>query len=189
MSRRYRVRVRETLRRVIKADDCVRSQLEMLEILPADQMAELLAQELAGRGFERQDQRLVRTQGDVQVAVDLATGAVDVRVASEQQVQLEAECDGFAYDDSGKSRQAVKKQVAEQLRQGLEKDAEKHGSNLQQSVTDRLERELGDIAAELDQAVNRATAEALKRKAAQMGRIKQLADDPQTGSLTIVVEV
>ena len=90
MSRRYRVRVRETLRRVIKADDCVRSQLEMLEILPADQMAELLAQELAGRGFERQDQRLVRTQGDVQVAVDLATGAVDVRVASEQQVQLEA---------------------------------------------------------------------------------------------------
>ena len=83
----------------------------------------------------------------------------------------------------------MKNQVAEQLRQGLEKDAEKHGSNLQQSVTDRLERELGDIAAELDQAVNRATAEALKRKAAQMGRIKQLADDPQTGSLTIVVEV
>jgi hypothetical protein len=41
----------------------------------------------------------------------------------------------------------------------------------------------------LDQVVNRVTAEALKRKAAQMGRIKEMTEDPQAGSLTIVVEV
>jgi hypothetical protein len=37
--------------------------------------------------------------------------------------------------------------------------------------------------------VNRVTAEALKRKAASLGQIKEMTEDPQAGSLTIVVEV
>jgi hypothetical protein len=41
----------------------------------------------------------------------------------------------------------------------------------------------------LNQAVNRVTAEALKRKAAQIGAIKEITEDAQTGSLTIKVEV
>ena len=44
MSRSYRLKVRETLRKVIRAEDHVSSQLELLEILPCDQMAELLRQ-------------------------------------------------------------------------------------------------------------------------------------------------
>ena len=42
---------------------------------------------------------------------------------------------------------------------------------------------------ELDQVVNRVTAEALKKKAAQMGRIKEVSEDKASGSLKIVVEV
>ncbi len=38
-------------------------------------------------------------------------------------------------------------------------------------------------------AVNRVTAEALKEKAAKLGQIKQISEDAQTGSLTIVLEV
>ena len=49
--------------------------------------------------------------------------------------------------------------------------------------------EVHRLQKELDQAVNRVTAEALKRKAAQMGQIKEMTEDPQAGSLTIVVEV
>ena len=56
-------------------------------------------------------------------------------------------------------------------------------------MTDQLEAQLGDLRQELDQAVNRVTAEALKRKAAQLGQIKEITEDPQAGSLTIVVEV
>ena len=48
---------------------------------------------------------------------------------------------------------------------------------------------LGDLRRELDQDVNRVTAEALKRRAAQIGQIKEMTEDPQSGSLTIVVEV
>ena len=33
------------------------------------------------------------------------------------------------------------------------------------------------------------TAEALKQKAAQLGQIKEMTEDPQSGSMTIVLEV
>lgn len=189
MSRAYRVSVRESLRKVLRAEDRVQSQLELLEILPADQMAGLLAAELAGRGFERKSGAMVRTDGDIEIHVDPATGTVTVRAAASQSVDLKGEKQGYGYDDVGPGRKAAEKQLSEQLRASLEAQAEQQNRKLQQEVTDLLERRLGDVAAELDQAVNRATAEALKRKAAQMGRIKQMADDPESGSLTIVVEL
>ena len=108
MSRAYRVSVKESQNRVIRAEDHVCTDLEILEVLPPEQMGELLSQELEKRGFER---------------------------------------DG-----------------------------------------DKLEGQLQDLRQELDEAVNRVTAEALKRKAAQMGQIKEMTED-ETGNLTIVVEV
>jgi hypothetical protein len=60
MSRAYRIRVRESLKRILRAKDQVSTQLELLEILPAEEMAGLLAQELECRGFLRQGRALVR---------------------------------------------------------------------------------------------------------------------------------
>ena len=48
---------------------------------------------------------------------------------------------------------------------------------------------MDDVRKELGQAINRVTAEALKRKAASIGQIKHMTEDPQSGSLTITVEV
>ena len=115
MSRAYRISVKESVHRVIKAEDSVCTQLEVLEVLPPEQMAGLLADELEKRGFKK--------------------------------------------------------------------------AELQGQVTDRLEGKLSDLRQELDQVVNRVTAEALKRKAESLGRIKELTEDQQTGSMTIVVEV
>ena len=60
MSRAYRIRVQESLRRVIRASDHVSTDLELLDILPPEQMSELLAQELQKRGFERDGQSVVK---------------------------------------------------------------------------------------------------------------------------------
>lgn len=189
MSRAYRLRVRETLRRVIRAADHVSSQLELLEILPPEQMGELLAKELTARGFERQGKKAVRQARDVTVAVDLESGKVTVRTESKQKVNLSTEQQGVIYDDVGPKRQEAESQLRDQVRQSLEKQAEEQKAQLQKQVTDRLEGELADLKQELDGAVNRATAAALKLKAAQMGQIKQLTEDAASGSLTIVVEV
>jgi hypothetical protein len=189
MSRAYRIRVRESVTRVIKAHDRISTQLELLEILPADQMGELLAQELEKRGFERQGAVVVREQDGVTVTVEPATGTVTVQAEGAEQVDLEAEREGRSYDEGGAHATQVKKELREQARKDLEEHAQRETARLQGAVTDRLEGQLGDLRRDLDQAVNRVTAEALKRKAAQMGQIKELTEDPQSGSLTIVVEV
>jgi hypothetical protein len=189
MSRSYRIKVRETLRRIIRASDHVSSQLELLEILPPEQMAELLAKELAGRGFERNGNQSVRKSKGVTITVDLAAGSVTVQAESQQHANLTSEKEGRVYEEArGPQAQQLEKQLREQLKANLEKDAARQASELQKKVTDKLEGALADIRQELDQAVNKATAAALKLKASQMGQIKSVSEDA-TGSLTIVVEV
>ena len=189
MSRAYRISVSESLRRVLRAHDRVSTQLEVLEILSPEEMAELLSQELEKRGFERKDGELVRQQDGVQVAVDPTTGTVTISSESSQEVELRGAREGTAWDDAGPNAQKVREGLRQQLQQELEKQADKKTTELQSQVTDRLEKQLGDLRKELDQAVNRVTAEALKEKARRMGQIKEMTEDPQTGSLTIVVEV
>jgi hypothetical protein len=189
MSRAYRIRVRESMDRTVRAEDSVCTQLEVLEVLPADQMADLIARELEGRGFERRDGKLVRTQDGVVVTVDPATGEVTASAEGSEAVSLEAEREGRSYDDAGPNAKAVREQLRRDLQRDLDKKAAEKTQELQGQVTDRLEGALRDLRQELDGAVNRATAEALKIKAAQLGQIKELTEDPQSGSLTIVVEV
>jgi hypothetical protein len=189
MSRAYRIRVRESLKKVVTARDRVSTQLEILEILPAEQMAGLLAQELERRGFQRQGDDLVRTRDGVTVTVDPKTGTVTVSAEGAQQVDLEVEKEGRAYDDAGPGAAQTKKALSEQAHKDLQKQADREQTKLQSEITDRLAGQLEDLRKELDDAVNKVTADALKQKASQMGEIKEMTEDPQTGSLTIVVEV
>ncbi len=189
MSRAYRIRVRESLKRVLKAHDRVSTQLELLEVLPAGQMAGLLAEELQRRGFAPDGDGLARTDDGVTVRVDPSGGAVTVEAKASRQVELDAEREGRAYDDMGPAAQKVRDDLKEQAKQELERKAGREEAELQSRVTERLEKRLGDLRQELNGAVNRVTAEALKIKAAQLGQIKELTEDAETGSLTIVVEV
>lgn len=189
MSRAYRIRVKESMQRVLRAQDRVTTQLEILEILPCEQMAELVRQELEQRGFKEKDGKLIRKQKGVTVTVDPETGGVEAQAEATQNVKLETEKEGWAYDDVGPGGRRTREALRDQARKELERKAESQEGRLQTQATDRLEAELGGLRQELDQAVNRATAEALKRKAAQLGQIKEMTEDAQTGSLTIVLEV
>ena len=64
MSRAYRIRLSESLRRHIEVDDGICSSLELLDVLPREQMAELLARELEGAGFEEREGQWVRVDAD-----------------------------------------------------------------------------------------------------------------------------
>jgi hypothetical protein len=189
MSRSYRISVRECHNRTIRAEDHVSTQLEMLEVLPADQMAGLLADELAQRGFERDGTRMSRKQNGVTIAVETTTGTVTVASEECAETTVEAERADRAYDDVGAHAKTVRENLKQQVQKDIEKKVGEKTAGLQSKVTDRLEGELSDLRQELDQVINRVTAEALKRKAAQMGQIKEMTEDPQAGSLTIVVEV
>jgi len=189
MSRAYRIKVSESLSKIIKADDRVCTQLEILHVLPHDQMTELLAEELERRGFERKGGQLVREKDGIVVTIDPDEGTVSVSVAGEQDLELEAERVGWSADQGGKYEQQARAALKQQLKDELEREAGRQKEKLQSQITDRLEAHLDDLRQELNDVSNRVTAEALKRKAAQMGQIKQVTEDPQSGSMTIVLEV
>lgn len=190
MSRAYRVRVRESVRQTVRAEDHVATTLELLEVLPRDEMAELLRRELTGRGFRAERGVLVRRSDGLTVEVEPIAGTVTVRAEQAEEVELEGERQGTADTDwGGHGREQTEAALREALRNDLEAQAGRRNVAVQKAVTDRLEAVLLDLRGELDQVVNRVTAEALKTKAGRLGRIKEMTEDPRAGSLTIVLEV
>ena len=158
MSRAYRIRVKESLRRDISASDEICSDLEILEVLPPEQMSELLRAELKNRGFEDAgDGKVVRKQDNgVTVTVDTKTGEVSVKAETAERVDLEVEREDWAYDDVGPGSQSTKKRLKEQAQKDLERKADQQQSRLQTQATERLEGEMDDVRRELGPFVARA---------------------------------
>ena len=190
MSRAYRISVRESLRKVVVGRDHVSTQLEILELLPREQMAALLAEELKGRGFVKQGDVHVRETDGVSITINSETGEVAVAGQVAQQLELHSDKVGWADRDGGRLQKAqVKDQLRKQAQEELSRRADEQAAALKTRATAKLEAALGDVRAELDGVVNRVTATALKTKAAQLGEIRQITEDPNSGSMTIVLEV
>ncbi len=190
MSRAYRITVKESDTRQLKGSDEICTELELLEILPGEQMAELLKKALAEKGFEEAaDGKMTRRDGQVTVTVDPCSGEVSVKSEVGEQVTIDVKREAMTYDDAGPGEKAIRERVKEQLKDDIEKKANKETERLQGQATEALEKKLEEIQPELAQVVNQVTREALKQKAAQMGTVKEIAEDPETGNMTIKVEV
>lgn len=190
MSRAFRLTVRENLRQVLRAGDEVRSHLEMLPILPPAQMGDLLGAALAERGFVVAGRRASRDQDGVLLEVDLDSLQVIARSHAEKEIALSAEGTALVFDDLGplhQQQEAAK--LRNELRKKLAGQADAETAALKTKAVDQLEAALANARRELDSAIHQATAGALKIKAGELGRIKEMTEDPQSGSLTIVVEV
>lgn len=190
MSRAYRVSVSESARRIIHGSDHVCTDLELLEVLPKEDMAALLTKELQGLGFVPEEETLVRRHGDVTICVDPATGQVSVQAELQQDVELTETAGGWGDEDYGaEGRKNVEENLREKALAGIERQAKSRENRLTREATEQLEQTLRDLQPELDGVVNRVTAAALKQKAAQLGEIKQITEDTENGSMTIILEV
>jgi hypothetical protein len=188
MSRAYRIAVAERVCRHVVLADGVRTQLELLDILPPEGTREILAREVAGRGFKIDGTKATRVDDGVTVEVDLETGAVTVRAEQGLDVDVTVErARNVAEETAQGKKDEVAATLAIEARAQAENEAKAREQRAQREVTARLERKLNDLQRELDEIGNRTTAEALKVKAAQLGEIEEITEDRETGSLTIRV--
>jgi hypothetical protein len=189
MSRAYRIRLSQTLGRVVHVDDSLRAPLELLPVLPAERMLALLGRELERRGFEIDaaagTARRAAARG-VTVEVDLRGGEVNIRIDQERDMTVSSTV--AALPDRSAEDQGLAA-LAEALRGRLEERLDDARDQLRRDATARLEGQLGELRAELDGAINHATAEALKERARQLGEVEEVNEDPETGSLTIRVRL
>ena len=190
MSRAYRITVRESTNREIKGSDEICTDLEILEILPPEQMAEILKKHLKEKGYtEQPDGTMVRQDGGATITVDPKTCEVSVKSDVKEEIALEARREAFGYDDAGPSQRDIRERVQQQLKDDIEKKAAQETERLQGRATEALEKKLCELQPELSEVVNKVTREALKTKAQQLGTVTEIAEDEQSGNLTIKIEV
>lgn len=187
MSRCYRIEVAESLRKHIQVDDGISIHLELLDILPQDRMRALLEQQLAKKGYEKQEDgsHTKTLDGGIEVRVT-EDGEVHISLADDADLELKAKRTGRSYTPN--DNQATQ-QLRSQVQADLKADEQAATEKLRKEVTKRLEAALDELRGELDDAVNRATAEALKEKARQLGDVQEISEDPETGAVTIRVKV
>jgi len=139
-------------------------------------------------GFEERDEgQWVRVDDEgVVVRVDPKQGTVTVSAASEQDLELTKTREIRAYAENDV---VTRERARADIQASLESEVGEHEKALQAKVTEKLEGKLGDLRQELDKISNRVTGEALKRKAASLGEVQEISEDPETGSLTIRVKI
>ncbi|MCB9674010.1 MAG: hypothetical protein H6737_02780 [Alphaproteobacteria bacterium] len=178
----------ESLRRHIDVDDGIETHLELLDILPPEQMQELVSDQLAGLGYTSEDDKTWTKKLDngIEITVDLEDGSVHIGLSAEEDLSIELKRTTTTAEET---RQTTENRLRQQTRADLEREADAATEALRVEVTRRLEESLETIRKELDGAVNRATGEALKIKAGQLGEVQEISEDPETGAVTIRVKV
>jgi len=185
-SRPYRITVKETLQKVLVAEDSVSTKMDLPPILPPEETGEILGRILREHGFADEGGSLVRERRGVRAEVDPGTGRVTVSARDSEEIDLSGEGDLPACTPCA---ERAKESLRQGLRDKLAGEADARNRDLQTQVSDRLEGALGELGCELERVGNQVTAQALRRKASSLGQIKQITHDNETGAVTIVVEV
>lgn len=189
MSRAYRIRVKESILQDVSAHDEIRARLEILQILPPAETVEILRRHLEARGFTPAGEVLTKTRDGIIVVVDPASQEVTVRAEAAESLSLESEQEAWGYDDVGPRPEDLRQKLEARAREELQRRLAQRQDQLQRQATTKLEAVRGDVQRELNDVVNAVIRDALKRRAAQLGEIKELTEDPEAGSLTIKIAV
>jgi hypothetical protein len=189
MSRAYRIQVSEKVSRVVHVEDGIQATLPILPILPPEVMGKLLADQLKQKGFEEGEDGVCRRlePNGVMIEVDPKSGRVQVGIAKNIEVEVEGTSEHVAEDDRPATHQ-VPEEAHDRARADAERKAAGTAKQLQRQATAELEKTLGGIRKELDNAVGKATVEALKERARHIGEIESVQEDGK-GNIRIEVKV
>src|SRR5262249_26811792 len=165
-SRPYRITVRETLQKVLVAEDSVSTTMDLPPILPPQETGEILARILKEHGFAEEGNALVRERRGVRAEVDPGSGQVTVSARDSEEIDLSDEGDLPACTPCA---ERAKESLREGLREKLAGEANARNRALQTEVTDRLEGALVELGCELERVSNQVAGAALRRKAASLG--------------------
>jgi hypothetical protein len=155
MSRAYRV-TWVTVASNVSTDDTLTMNLSLLGILPDEDMATLLREELARRGWKPGEGGVVT--GAVQ-GLDAVLSPDGAKVTVTARAEGDVTARGTNRDDAKLALERAEGAARDELKAGLAK---------------RLTAAEPDLRAMMGEAIQRVYVEALKRKAASMGAVESL---------------
>ena len=183
MSYCYTITFSETVSRTFKVSDGIDTRLEIPPILTPEATAPLLADELAARGFSQDGKRMsIQIDDDTRVSIDPRDATVSIRAKRKTTESLTA---SVASRAARNNPSTLRKPLGRKLKRMVEQRHETRGREL----TDDLEQQLPAIEALLDEVSQAVASRALKIRAAELGEIQAISEDPETGELVIKVKV
>lgn len=179
MSQCYRVSLKSTVSRVVKAEDSICYPIELTPILPPEEMNDLLKAQLKQGGWRAQDPgetdfTAAGPAGET-LTIHLETMELTANVSREKTITVEAIASAAA-----DSRRAANASAGAQLRseeQALGEQIENAGKReLQKEVTTRLAESEAARRRQINELLQKVYAESLKKKAGQLGEIMEIAE-------------
>lgn len=186
MSLSYRVSLQVC--EVVSADDKTVHQLDLRDILPEEDMKDLLKGSLTARGFEQgeSEHELVRREeGGEVVTVNLESLELTTELETEREVKGKVDAWGDA-----ESRQSAKKQAETSAQHQANALLERGQKDAQRKVTEQLAQGERERLEEMNQVLQEVYSEALKRKARQLGDVvDQYEGTNENGEYELVIKV
>lgn len=190
MSQCFRIQLKESVTRLVTSTDTVTYPIQLTDILPEEEMKDLLRAALERHGWTESEgvYQKVGEAGET-ITLDLEKMEVSATIEEEREVSTEIEADG-----QGISNQEARRQA----RQELAQKAATQGSRLEEHGTNALQRELTEALQESEESRQRALnevlqevyAESLKRKAGQLGDILEINESQnEDGNYELTIRV
>ncbi len=189
MSETYRIELRESVSCRISAEDRSVLEIELVPILPIEDMLQLLRHALSARGYEAQGDHQLRRTGDhgEEIVVDLETMEVTTCLAREEVVERTAEVEGGGMSQS-EAEAAARHNLEEEKRRVLQ-GIEAREQPLQRLLTKQLEAGEEARRLELNEALQQVYADSLKQKAEQLGEVLEVHESTVDGQYELVIKI
>lgn len=185
MSISYRVSLKVC--EVVSADDKTVHQLDLRDVLPEDEMKDLLRARLLEQGFEEQeDGKLVREDDSGEtVTVDLAT--LELTAELELDSEVKGKVDSWADTES---RAASKRQAEAKAQRQADALLERGQKEAQSKVSSQLAKGESARLEEMNQVLQDVYSEALKRKARRLGDVvEEYEGTNAAGEYELVIKI
>ncbi|MEM1347600.1 MAG: hypothetical protein AAGI01_03525 [Myxococcota bacterium] len=186
MSLSYRVSLQ--VQEVVSADDKTVHKLDLHDVLPEEEMKDLLRESLEQRGFEQgEEEHTMVRQGDggETITVNLDTMEVTTELEAESEVRGKVDAWGDAETRAGARRQAESS-----ARSQADQMVERGQKEVQRRVTQQLAEGEADRLEQMNEVLQDVYSEALKRKARRMGDVVEQAEGTnENGEYELVIKV
>ena len=191
MSQCYHICLKESVTRRVDASDSISYPLELTQILPDADLREILRGVLENDSWIETSPNVFTKTGSAgeDISISLEEMCATATLHEESEVTTEVEAEGYA-----ESWKRARRDAAETLRERttavgdqIEESGEKE---LQKRVTDKLSESEEERSLTLNSVLQQVYAEALKRKAGQLGDILEIAESKgEGGEYELVIRV
>ncbi|MEM7014851.1 MAG: hypothetical protein AAF585_25605 [Verrucomicrobiota bacterium] len=177
MSQCYQVQLKQSVSRRVDQDDSVSYPIELTEILPQDEMKDILRGVLESDGWmaEPENSDRFRKTGAAGETLELDLGSMEVTatISDEKEVSADVSATGI-----GERRSDAKRDANRQLQQQAAAKGDQIEEAARRVLRDELREKLAesedDRMRQLNELLQKVYAESLKRKAGQLGDIMEV---------------